>query len=156
MVVLGEPITKSNAGKMFRGKFTYDSKFKNYETMVKTACLHFLTTTGKKIIDKGPVICNITYYLSSHRVKDLPNLPKTTCDALNGAFYKDDSQIVEMNLKKKYDKLSPRVEIEVIPLAYDESVSLPTTLREPKPKTPRRVSAPKEIKPRRKSRSKLA
>lgn len=60
-----------------------------------------------------PVDIEIYYYLGTRRKKDLPNLPKTTCDALNEVVYADDSLIVRQVMAKFLDTQNPRVEITV-------------------------------------------
>lgn len=48
--------------------------------------------------------------------KDLDNICKAVCDALNGVAYKDDSQIIDCHLKKLYAvgvDASPRVEVKI-------------------------------------------
>ena len=41
---------------------------------------------------------------------DIDNVAKIVCDALNGLAYKDDKQIVEMYVRKRYSG-NPRVEV---------------------------------------------
>ncbi|MDD4564812.1 MAG: RusA family crossover junction endodeoxyribonuclease [Eubacteriales bacterium] len=43
---------------------------------------------------------------------DIDNIAKIIADALNGIAYKDDTQIIEMNIKKSYGE-TPRVEVEI-------------------------------------------
>ena len=50
----------------------------------------------------------------THR-PDLDNLGKSISDALNGIVYEDDSQIVEMNIKKGYAYRN-LIEVEIMPL----------------------------------------
>jgi hypothetical protein len=54
------------------------------------------------------------------RVRDLPtcrpdwdNFAKSICDALNGMFWKDDSQIVDCRVSKRYDWVNRRGRIEI-------------------------------------------
>lgn len=46
---------------------------------------------------------------------DLDNLAKTVLDGMNGIVYQDDSQIVEIILKKQYSE-NPRTEVRVSPI----------------------------------------
>jgi Holliday junction resolvase RusA-like endonuclease len=43
---------------------------------------------------------------------DVDNISKIICDALNGISYKDDSQIVRLNVIKRYAEI-PSVEVEI-------------------------------------------
>lgn len=50
---------------------------------------------------------------------DLDNIAKSVLDALNGLAYLDDKQIVLLKVEKFYD-VSPRVELMVEEISYDE------------------------------------
>ncbi len=119
VTVKGEAITKANAlkfrynRKKRRATGHIDAKYTDYESKIRAAAEEVMKNSKVPCFNEGPVEIKITYYLKSHRVKDLLNLPKTTCDALNGVFYKDDVQIVEAYCSKRYDKDDPRVVIEV-------------------------------------------
>ena len=47
---------------------------------------------------------------------DVDNTVKAVFDALNGVVWKDDVQVVDLQLSKRYSA-SPRVEVEVVPIA---------------------------------------
>jgi Holliday junction resolvase RusA-like endonuclease len=108
----GEPVTKSNAHKFYRGKVYIPKAIRDYETALKAYAKKVMRRKRKRPISKLVKI-KIVYYYGSKRRKDLLNLPKTTCDALNEAVYKDDSQIHEASLKKRLDRKNPRVHIIV-------------------------------------------
>lgn len=44
---------------------------------------------------------------------DADNIAKIICDALNGALYKDDAQIVSLHVSKHYTKGEPYVRVKV-------------------------------------------
>ena len=119
ITVPGEPITKANALKFKwdrskrRPTGHIDAKFVAYESAIKEAAETYMQENKLKSFSDGPVKIKIIYYLSSNRKKDLLNLPKTTCDALNDVFYKDDCQIVQAVCEKRFDAVNPRVIIEV-------------------------------------------
>lgn len=46
---------------------------------------------------------------------DADNCLKAVCDALNGVLWRDDTQVVNVALAKRYDEM-PRVEVRVVPL----------------------------------------
>lgn len=143
VTILGEPISKSNSTiarfnwKKKRSEVFIPEKFMNYEAKIRYEAEEYMRTSGKKAFLDGPVNIEIIYYLGSNRKKDLLNLPKTTCDALNDVFYDDDSQIVEAVCIKRYDKENPRVEITVSrPVKWkqrtnDKYWSLPTSYAKP-------------------------
>ena len=68
---------------------------------------------AKRRLTKKLVKVRIIYYLGTKRRKDLQNLPKTTMDALNGAVYKDDSQVHDLHIIKKLDRKNPRIRITI-------------------------------------------
>jgi Holliday junction resolvase RusA-like endonuclease len=119
IIFLGEPISKSNGAmarfnwSTKRSEIYVPERFILYEGLLKEHAASVVTENNWEIYDVGPVGIIIDYYLSDNKVKDLPNLPKTTCDALSGVCYHDDSQVVEVVLNKYYDRTRPRVEITV-------------------------------------------
>ena len=44
---------------------------------------------------------------------DLDNIAKGICDALNGIAWKDDKQITDLYVGKRYDE-NPRVEVDIL------------------------------------------
>ena len=51
--------------------------------------------------------------------KDIDNLLKTIFDSLNGICYPDDMQIVQVFAEKRYTAETPRVEIELESIEYE-------------------------------------
>ncbi len=106
---------------------------KSTQTLYRYACRGrhakmYMTRDGKKIKERyqwearsqwkekllaGPVRVEITLYHGTKRVSDWDNFHKLSMDALTDIVWKDDSQIVEAHVKKRYDKSNPRIEIEV-------------------------------------------
>lgn len=50
----------------------------------------------------GDIAVDIEYTFTSRVHCDLPNLPKSVCDAFNKLIYRDDRQIRRMKLETKY------------------------------------------------------
>jgi Holliday junction resolvase RusA-like endonuclease len=153
IIIEGEPISKSNATmsrfnwKTRKSEVFVPEKYLLYEQRIANEISKYLSEFPNlelPLFPKGPVIMNIVYFLSTKRKKDLPNLPKTTCDALQNKVYTDDSQIVLMTLRKFYDKDNPRVIIEVLPCFEEQEWPIPKTLlpepeeKPPKPKKTRK------------------
>lgn len=65
----------------------------------------------KQKILEGDVRLSIELYHGTKRKSDIDNFNKILLDSMTGIVYEDDSQIVEMNTKKFYDKENPRIEI---------------------------------------------
>jgi Holliday junction resolvase RusA-like endonuclease len=60
---------------------------------------------------EGDVALSVTLYFGTNRRADIDNFNKLSLDALTGIVYEDDSQIVELTLRRAYDKARPRIEI---------------------------------------------
>jgi Holliday junction resolvase RusA-like endonuclease len=56
----------------------------------------------------------ITLYFGTKRKADLDNFNKLSLDALTGIVYTDDSQIHSLHIERAYDKVNPRIEIEIV------------------------------------------
>ena len=52
----------------------------------------------------------ITDEIKPTKKPDADNIAKAVCDALNGIAYKDDSQVVDLTVRKYYSKF-PRVQV---------------------------------------------
>lgn len=48
----------------------------------------------------GPVSMTVSVHVPDRRRRDLQNFSDTICDALNGVWYNDDSQIVKLSMRK--------------------------------------------------------
>jgi hypothetical protein len=62
---------------------------------------------------RGHTDVSITLYFGSKRKADLDNFNKLSLDALTGVAYSDDSQISTLTIARGYDKVRPRIEIEI-------------------------------------------
>ena len=73
----------------------------------KRPASHFRSKNKQKTLKD-----NVPFFKSSKA--DLDNLIKFVCDALNGVFYKDDSQVVSIHARKLYGE-KDYVMIKIIP-----------------------------------------
>jgi len=114
--VSAQPITKSNQllahGKSSSGRpmFFIPKKYKDYAKLIKHAAVEAMHGISPV---KGLVSMDIAFYPKDKRIKDLPNLPKTLCDAINKVVYTDDSEIGEIRMWKMLDRVNPRTEVIV-------------------------------------------
>lgn len=118
---LGEPVTKSNET-FFNAKqkrVFHKTSTSKYEKELKAAALSYMQESESNILS-GLVNITILYYMGSKRRKDLLNLPKTTCDALNEVVYNDDFQIHEAHLYRRLDRKRPRVRIIIEEMSDSE------------------------------------
>lgn len=56
----------------------------------------------------------VRFYFKDRATRDLDNHNKLWQDALTGIVYYDDKQIRKMTTERLYDKIDPRIEIDVI------------------------------------------
>lgn len=113
----GKP--KGKGRPRFGNGHTYTPKdTKDYEDLVKWA---YASGRKEKWFD-GPVIVRIDAYLNPSKSNkevwctkkpDCDNIAKIICDALNGVAYKDDSQIVDIHIRKHYTDGLERVMVEI-------------------------------------------
>ena len=106
-----------------RGNFvtTYDTpKIKTYKKHIEIAVKNEMVSKNISMTER-PLIINLTFTFAppksypKYKVKeimggkvqftknvDVDNLAKAVMDAINGVAYKDDRQVVELNVKKRY------------------------------------------------------
>lgn len=130
-VIQGEPVAKGRPKFARRGNFTVaytPEKTANYETLVKWA--YQLSHHGESPLE-GALHVNIKAVfgipVSTSKKKrvqmlngdiyptkkpDADNIAKAVTDALNGLAYKDDSQIVNLSVYKRYGD-TPQVEVTI-------------------------------------------
>lgn len=136
-IVPGKPFAKQRPRATRRGRYTtvYTPKETiNYENMVKYS---YYEQNGEKKFD-GPLKVNVDAVfpvpqsisnkkkekmesgLIPHTKKpDCDNLAKSCLDALNDVAYNDDSQIIDLTIRKKYGKV-PHVRIEIYEINQEE------------------------------------
>jgi len=108
LTVDGCPVPKGRPRFAGRVAFT-PGKTRAAERTLKLEAL----AAGWRPLD-GPLAVSLSFYLPDHRRVDLDNLGKLVCDALNGIAWRDDSQIVTLELRKSAADPMPRTEIEVL------------------------------------------
>ncbi len=116
-IIEGEPQGKGRHRTTRTGHTYTPQKTLLYENWIKTC---YLSRVGEKML-QGPIKASIEAYYTipkskSKRVRermlrqlerptkkpDVDNIAKAILDSLNGIAYRDDSQIVELNMKKLY------------------------------------------------------
>lgn len=116
--IQGNAVTKSNAhgmtGKSGRMVMFVPKKYKDYEKAVRAEARLAMSNATLQPFT-GDCIMLVRYFYDTRRLRDVQNLPKSTCDALNEIVYTDDSQVKRIvDMGKFFDKENPRVEIEVL------------------------------------------
>lgn len=112
LTIQGKCISKDNSKLMGRhGRYFLATNYKNYENNVAWQARS--QYKGKPL--SGDLYASFCFFMPDKRHADLLNLPKSIADALTGIVWNDDKQIMRASLQVVYDKLNPRVEIEVHP-----------------------------------------
>lgn len=136
ITIPGPPQGKARARTFYNprlGKHTSvtPSKTVLYENLIKTC---YLRAHEGECYEEGPLGVNISAYyeipksmskkdkeaalygkLFPTKKPDADNIAKVICDALNGLAYKDDKQIVDLNVRKRYANTEngPRVIVDI-------------------------------------------
>ena len=115
--VPGHPVPKQS--------FVYDGKgrgghtkpeAKAWQDMVRVRCRESMNMCIPAFeMMTGPVSLQLGFVLPDRRRRDLDNLSKAVADSMNGILYKDDCQIVKLEITKKYTG-DPGVQVIAIPL----------------------------------------
>jgi crossover junction endodeoxyribonuclease RusA len=98
------PVFSRNRGGLARTP----EKTRAWETKVRL-CAY---TAGLRPV-QGLVAVSIAFYLPTLRPCDIDNLAKSIMDGLNGAAFKDDSQVWELHCSKNLDRENPRAVVVV-------------------------------------------
>jgi len=121
--IIGVPVPKGRPRffRMGKGVGTYTpDKTRTWEDCVR---LQAIQSRPQKPWE-GPIVMTLTFLMPRpkslpkkvvHHIKkpDTDNLAKATVDSLKGLFFKDDSQIVTLNLEKKYAQGECGVEVKM-------------------------------------------
>ena len=134
LTVPGEPVGKARP-RVTKGGFVYTpKKTVNYETLIKEI---FAISYPDFCPIEGPVSLNVQAYLKIPKVSakkteamsngdilptkkpDMSNILKSVEDALNTLAYRDDKQIVNAIIIKRYSA-RPRIEVRVEEIRSDD------------------------------------
>jgi len=107
--VEGVPRPKARARRGAGGRWYTPQVTKAYEEAVgwaaRAAGVHEPCEDGVRL--------DIVLWMPDRRRRDLDNCAKSICDGLNGIAYEDDSQIVELIVRRHVDRERPRAEVIV-------------------------------------------
>ena len=122
IVIYGNAVPKQST-RFYRtssGVGTYrPPKFTEWANMVKLQAVKY----RQKPLLTGYLTARLTFYLPAPKKRpksqvyplksDIDNLCKGVFDPLQGIIFKNDSQIVDLEAKKRYAVDNPRVEVEI-------------------------------------------
>lgn len=115
-IVVGPPQPWQRAGSSAKGVRYTQKETKLYQQAIKVQAL--VAGFGRPEWPKDARYSVAVHaYFANRRDRDLDNVAKSVCDALNGVAYDDDSQIDKLVVERKHDKEHPRtvIRLEVIP-----------------------------------------
>lgn len=69
---------------------------------------------------EGPLAVEITFWRKTQRRVDSDNLSKACLDSLNGIAWRDDNQVVDLYLHKRYNRERPGIEVKIMRAAETE------------------------------------
>jgi Holliday junction resolvase RusA-like endonuclease len=104
-----DPVSKARVRYQSKARPYTPAKTKSAEEAVRWA---FLASNGTKN-DVDELGVRIQFYCSTRQRRDIDNLAKLVLDACNGFAWKDDAQIVELNLTLERGVPDPRTEVEI-------------------------------------------
>jgi Holliday junction resolvase RusA-like endonuclease len=107
--VEGVPRPKARARRGAGGRWYTPQATKAYEEAVGWAA----RAAGVHEPCDGGVRLDIVLWMPDRRRRDLDNCAKSICDGLNGIVYLDDSQIIELTVRRGVDRERPRAGVTV-------------------------------------------
>jgi len=116
--VNGEPVAKARPRFGKNGHVYTPKRTKAYEEKVAL----FATIARQQARAKsftGPVGVSVTFYNKSKRHVDLDNQLKAVMDSMNKVLYDDDSQVMEIQVRRVVVTEDPRAEITVTQLNWE-------------------------------------
>ena len=107
--VNGPPVPKARARRGRNGRWYTPSKTRRYEEAVGWAA----RAAGIHNPLEGSVRLHVVLWMPDRRRRDVDNCAKSICDGLNGIAWADDSQVSELTIVRRLDRLRPRAEVSI-------------------------------------------
>ena len=107
--VSGPPQPKQRARRGAHGRWYTPEATKRYERAVGWAA----RAAGIREPLAGPVRLQVVLWMPDRRRRDVDNCAKSICDGLNGIAWADDSQVSELTVVRRLDRLRPRAEVSI-------------------------------------------
>jgi Holliday junction resolvase RusA-like endonuclease len=92
------PISKSNGYKTGKGRMFKGKDIKDQEALIVIAATKALPVDW--VVSEKPIKITAVFYYADKRRRDLDNHMKLLLDCFNKLIFKDDSQIIEIHIKK--------------------------------------------------------
>lgn len=132
--ILGKPQGKARARTFYNSKLGKMQSITPentvlYENLIKQC---YLETKSEPFADKVPLEVDITAYFpipksTTKKTRELielcqyyptkkpdaDNIAKVVCDALNGIAYTDDTQVVDLRVRKRFTESEPKVTVSI-------------------------------------------
>lgn len=116
-VLRGQPLSTNHIYKMTcRWKFAQMYMTAEWKKLKELYQLQARVQHSWPIISNEDIKAEVIIYFWDKRKRDLDNHNKIWQDALSWIAYKDDKQIADLHIKRRYDKANPRIEVDIEPL----------------------------------------
>ncbi len=103
------------------GPFLTDAA-RAYKTAVESAALTAGEDVGQPYFQDWDLLSITLHVYRPRKIGDIDNVAKLLLDAMQSITYSNDSQIVELHIIRRDDKLNPRIDVEVRDIGTDEKV----------------------------------
>lgn len=84
-----------------------------YKEHISYLAKAYMLRNNYKKFEENNLVLSITAFFQDKRRRDVANLTQHIPDALNQVWYNDDSQIIELIVKKYIDRMNPRLILEL-------------------------------------------
>ncbi len=121
--VEGPPVPKARARRGKGGRHYTPAQTRAYESRVRWLAIAAASAAGWRPIADASYALDLVVVFPDARRRDLDNVTKSLCDALNGVAWLDDSQVAELHVRRGIDRASPRVEVTIRRIPHDENGS---------------------------------
>ena len=111
--VAGPPQPKERARRGKGGRWYTPERTRSYEARVRWLCAAAASRAGWARGPGAAYAVDLAMFFGDARRRDVDNATKAILDALNGVAWLDDSEVVELSVRRAIDRSTPRVEVEI-------------------------------------------
>lgn len=115
----GSPVPKQSFRYTKNGGYI-EPRVKNWQTVVSLAARQAVAQIPAWTPFAGELVVTLTFTLPTHRRVDCDNLSKNVLDSLTGILWNDDSQVIDLRIRKQFGD-TPGVAVAVDECAADRA-----------------------------------
>lgn len=102
------PIPKQSVRFGYRKGYT-PKRIKSYEKKIEQVVQQFATQNFEDAL----LTVELWFYRENRIRTDCDNLAKPVMDAMEGILFDNDNQVMDLNIRKRFDKQNPRIEVAI-------------------------------------------